>query len=90
MSPEGAVYAIEEYIEGLRRQAQVAEAFFFGRIGEGMEGFFRLPESVRLRVDHLVWQSSDGKSMDLAQEEASPLIADAILLALEERMGMQS
>ena len=51
MSPEGIAHAIEEYLSALRRQAKVAEAFFYGRIGEGIEGRLRLPEDVRLRID---------------------------------------
>lgn len=90
MSPEGAIFAIEEYVQSLKRQAAVAEAFFYGRIGEGMEGFFLLPESVRLQVDQLVWEASQGGSLELSDEKTGPLIAEALLFALEERMGMQS
>lgn len=88
MSPEGAAYAIEEYLAALRKQADIAEAFYYGRIGEGIEGLLSLPEDVRLKIDQLIWDAAGGQAIDPTDEASGELIADAILFSLEERMGM--
>ncbi len=90
MSPEGVAHAIEEYLCALRRQAKVAEAFFYGRVGEGIEGLLHLPEDVRLRIDQLIWDASGGKTVDPTDEACGNFIAEAILFSLEERMGLQA
>lgn len=90
MSPEGIAHAIEEYMEALRRQAAVAEAFFYGRVGEGIEGLLKLPEDVRLKIDQLIWEAAGGMPIDPTDEASGELIADAILFSLEERMGMHA
>ena len=87
MSPEGLSHAIDLYLESLKRQAKSAEAFQFGRIGEGMEGLLDLPEEVRMRVDQLIWEKSGGEMLDPTDEASAPLITEAVLHSLEERMG---
>jgi chorismate mutase len=88
MSPEGVVHAIEQYLEALRTQAGVAEAFFDGRIAEGIEGLLKLPEDIRLKIDQLIWEAAGGEAIDPTDEASSELIAAAILHSLEERMGV--
>ena len=88
MSPEGIVYAIEKYLEALYAQVGVAEAFFNGRIVEGMEGLLALPDDVRLKIDQLIWEASGGEPIDPTERGSSELIAGAILHSLEERMGI--
>ena len=75
-------------MEALRAQAGVAEAFFNGRIGEGMEGLLALPEEVRLKIDQLIWEAAGGEAIDPTDESSSELITAAILHSLEERMGV--
>ncbi len=90
MSPEGASHAIEEYMKALRKQASIAESFYYGRIGEGIEGLLELPEDVRLKIDQLIWDAAGGEAIDPTDPEAGELIADAILFSLEERMGLHA
>ena len=90
MSPEGIAHAIEEYVQALDRQASVAEAFFDGRIGEGIEGLLNLPEDVRIKIDQLIWEAAGGEAIDPTDEASGELIGDAILFSLEERMGMHA
>ncbi len=90
MSPEGIAYAIEEYVEALREQAATAEAFFYGKVGEGIEGLLKMPEDVRLKIDQLIWEAAGGEAIDPTDEASGELIADAILSSLEERMGMHA
>ena len=90
MSPEGAAHGIEEYAKELCKQAEIAEAFYFGRIGEGVEGLLNLPEEVRLKIDQLIWEAAGGEAIDPTDEASAELIADAILFSLEERMGMHA
>lgn len=90
MSPEGAAHAIEEYLKALRKQAEIAEAFYYGRVGEGIEGLLDLPEDVRLKIDQLIWDAAGGEALDPTDPESGELIADAILFSLEERMGMHA
>jgi hypothetical protein len=89
MSPEGTVYFIEKYLEDLRQQAHIAEAFFNGRIPDGIEGLMKLPQEIRLKIDQLIWESAGGKVIDPTDEASSELITAAILYSLEERMGLQ-
>jgi hypothetical protein len=79
---------MEEYVGSLQAQARVAESFFFGRIGEGIDGLLQLPEEVRLKVDQLIWSASGGMAIDPTEEASGPLIAAAIMHSVEERMGM--
>lgn len=88
MSPEGISYSIEQYLEALRIQAGVAEAFFNGRIAEGIEGLLTLPEDIRLKIDQLIWEETGGEMIDPTDEDSSALIAAALLHSLEERMGI--
>jgi hypothetical protein len=88
MSPEGMVHSIENYLENLRAQAKIAEAFFHGRIEEGMEGLLSLPSDVRKKIDQLIWEATGGESIDPTDEASSEIVAAAILYSLEERMGV--
>lgn len=88
MSPEVLSHAIKEYIEALRHQVDIAEAFFFGKLAEGMEGLLSLPEDIRLRIDQLIWDASGGHPLDPTEEESQSLIAAAIMHSVEERMGI--
>lgn len=90
MSPEILAHAMEEYVKALQFQAQTAEAFFFGRIQEGMEGLLKLPEDIRTKVDQLIWEGAGGEAIDPTDEKSGQLIAAAILHSVEERMGMHS
>jgi hypothetical protein len=87
-SPEGAAHAIEEYLKALRVQAKAAEDFYYGAIGEGMEILIGLPDSIRLKVDQLIWEAAGGEAIDPTDEANAELIAGAILHSLEERMGV--
>lgn len=88
MSPEVLSQAMKDYLKALRTQADIAEAFFFGRVGEGMEGLLKLPEDVRLKVDQLIWEAAGGAPINPAEE--GQLISAAILYSVEERMGMHA
>ncbi len=88
MSPEILSHAMKEYVQALRHQVAVAEAFFFGRLTEGMNGLLELPEEVRLRIDQLIWEASGGVALDATEKESQSLIAAAIMHSVEERMGM--
>jgi hypothetical protein len=90
MSPEGAAYGLEEYAKALSKLAEIAESFYYGRIGEGVEGLLHLPEELRLKIDQLIWDAAGGEAIDPTDEESAELIADAILFALEERMGLHA
>lgn len=88
MSPEGIAHSVEKYLEALRTQAGVAEAFFNGRTAEGIEGLLALPEDIRLKIDQLIWEAAGGEAIDPTDESSSQLITAAILHSLEERMGV--
>ena len=88
MSPEGMAHAMGKYVESLKHQAEIAEAFFFGRVAEGIEGLLTLPEPQRLRVDQLIWEKAGGEAIDPPDEASREFIADAILFSIEEQMGM--
>lgn len=88
MSPEGLSHAMQEYIKALKTQVAVAQAFFFGRLAEGMEGLLSLPEDVRLHIDQLIWSVSGGIALDPTEKASQELIAGAIMHSVEERMGM--
>ncbi len=88
MSPEGLSYAMKEYVRALEHQVDVAEAFFFGRLVEGMEGLLHLPEDVRLRIDQLICLGAGGAAIDPTEKESQSLIAAAIMRSVEERMGI--
>jgi len=90
MSPEGAAHGMEEYAKALTKQADIAEAFYFGRIGEGIEGLLSLPEEIRLKIDQLIWDAAGGQAIDPTDIASAELIADAILFSLEERMGLHA
>jgi hypothetical protein len=89
MSPEILSHAMKSYVEALKHQVAVAEAFFFGRLVSGMEGLLALPEDVRGRIDQLIWDVSGGSAIDPTEKESQGLIAAAIMHSVEERMGMQ-
>ena len=88
MSPEGLNFAMKSYVEALKHQVRVAEAFFFGRLVEGVDGLMKLPEDVRLKIDQLIWEASGGAAIDPTEKESQSLIAAAIMHSVEERMGM--
>lgn len=88
MSPEGAAYALKEYTKSLQSQADTAKAFFFGRVGEGMEGLLKLPEHVRKQIDQIIWEVAGEQALDPTDKESGQLIAACILQSMEERMGM--
>jgi len=88
MSPEVLAHGIEEYLKALQDQANTAEAIYFGRLEEGMEGLLALPEDVRLKIDQLVWEASGGESLDPTEEKSERIIAAAIIHSLESRMGL--
>ena len=88
MSPEILSHALDEYVGALKHQVEVAKAFYFGRIAEGMEGLLCLPEDVRLKIDQLIWEGAGGEAIDPTDEASCELITDAILFSVEERMGM--
>jgi hypothetical protein len=75
--------SVDRYLRALKAQAEVAKAFYFGHVAEGLAGYEALPEDVRLQIDQLIWEASFGKS------EVSPrLVAEAIMYSIEMRMGM--
>ncbi len=88
MSPEILSHAMKKYVHALQHQVAVAEAFYFGRLSEGMEGLLQLPQDVQLRIDQLVWDVSGGAPLDATEKETQSLIAAAIMHSVEERMGM--
>ena len=88
MSPEILSHAMKKYVEALRHQVAIAEAFFFGRIAEGMEGLLSLPAEVRIKIDQLIWDAAGGLTIDPTERESQSLIAAAIMHSVEERMGM--
>lgn len=88
MSPEVMSHAMKQYVDALKHQVNVAEAFFFGRLAEGIEGLLSLPEDVRLKIDQLIWSANGGEALDPTEKESHSLIAAAIMHSVEERMGM--
>lgn len=88
MSPEVLAQGIDAYLEALQHQARTAEAFFFGRIVEGMEGLIQLPPDIRLAVDQLIWDAAGGQAIDPTEEGSQAVIASALMHSLEQRMGM--
>lgn len=88
MSPEGAAYAIDLYLDALKEQAEVAERFFYKKMPEARAGFEKLPSDIRLRVEQLLWEATHGEGVDFTKESQGPLIATAILHSVQERMGM--
>ena len=88
MSPEILAHAMDDYVESLQLQARAAEAFFFGRVGDGVEGLRKLPSDIRDQIDHLIFEASGGEAIDPTETASNQLIAHAILHSLEERMGM--
>jgi hypothetical protein len=88
MNSEEEIAGVKKYLEALQRQSEIAQAFFYGRIEEGVEGLLQLPEDIRLKIDQLIWDASGGEAIDPTDEASGELIADAILFSLEERMGM--
>lgn len=89
MSPEVLSHAMNKYVDALRHQVSVAEAFFFGRLVQGMEGLLSLPEDVRTKIDQFVWDTAGGGPIDPTEKDSQNLIAAAIIHSLEGRMGMQ-
>lgn len=88
MSPEVMSHAMKKYVEALRHQVAVAEAFFFGRLTQGMEGLLTLPEDIRIRIDQLILDAAGGAAIDPTEKESQSLIAAAIMHSVEERMGL--
>ncbi len=88
MSPEILSHAMKQYVDALRHQVAIAQAFFFGRLTEGMEGLLSLPEDVRIKIDQLIWDAAGGAPIDPTEKEAQSLIAACIMHSVEDRMGM--
>lgn len=88
MSPEILSHAMKDYLAALEHQVEVAKAFFFGRLQEGMEGLMQLPPDIRLKIDQLIWEAAGGSAIDPTERESQSLIAAAIMHSVEERMGM--
>jgi hypothetical protein len=88
MSPEILAHATEEYVSSLQIQVNVAKAFFFGRVEEGIEGLLQLPESIRVKIDQLIWDAAGGEPIDPTEKDGAQLIAGAIIHSVEERMGI--
>lgn len=88
MSPEGLSHAMKQYVRALEHQVAVAEAFFFGRLAEGMDGLLQLPADIRLKIDQLIWDAAGGAALDPTEKESQSLIAAAIMHSVEERMGL--
>lgn len=88
MSPEGISYAMDQYLEALRHQVNIAKAFYLGKVAEGMQGLFELPEDVRTKIDQLIWEAAGGEAIDPTEEASREVISEAILYSVEERMGM--
>lgn len=88
MSPEGLSHAMKQYVHALQHQVAVAEAFFFGRLAEGMDGLLQLPADIRLKIDQLIWDAAGGAALDPTEKESQSLIAAAIMHSVEERMGL--
>lgn len=89
MSPEILSHAMKQYVRALKHQVAVAEAFFFGKLTEGLDGLLQLPEDVRLKIDQLIWEAAGGAALDPTEKESQSLIAAAIMHSVEERMGME-
>ncbi len=88
MSPEVLAHAIDEYLRALKLQTETAQAFYLGKIGEGVEGLLQLPEDIRLKIDQLIWEGAGGEPIDPTEESSQELVTAAILHNVEERMGM--
>ncbi len=88
ISPEGLAHAMESYVVALKHQADIAKAFYFGRLEEGLEGLIGLPEDIRLQIDQLIWDAAGGEAIDPTLEESQKLIAASILHSVEIRMGI--
>jgi hypothetical protein len=88
ISPEGLEHAVEQYLESLQAQANVAKSFYFGRIEEGFQGMYDLPDDVRMQIDGLIWEAAGGQAIDPTAPESQSLIAAAIFQSVEMRMGM--
>jgi hypothetical protein len=90
MSPEGAQYAIEKYLQSLQWQKEAAEFFFANRWEEGMDKLEQLPCRVREEIDQKLWEVSLGQGIDVLDPKAGRMIAEAVIRSIEERMGMGS
>jgi hypothetical protein len=88
LSPEGLSHAMESYVSALRHQADVARAFYFGHLQEGVEGLTNLPEDIRTQIDQLIWEAAGGEAIDPTLTESQNLIASAIMHSVEMRMGI--
>ncbi|MEN9654677.1 MAG: hypothetical protein RL235_789 [Chlamydiota bacterium] len=88
VGPEGLAHALESYVKTLQHQLAVAASFYYGRVGEGMDGLQAMPEHVRLRIDQILWESTGGELLDLEAKEGRALMWGAILQSIEERMGI--
>ena len=88
MSPELLAHAMKEYVQKLQHQIDTAQAFFFGRLAEGMEGLLQLqlPKCNSKLINGFgIWQ--EGRR-SMRQKASESLISAAILRSVEERMGM--
>lgn len=88
ISPEGLAHAIEQYLYSLRDQANVGKSFYFGKLKQGFEGLFELPEPIQLQIDQLIWEAAGGEAIDPTLPESQELIAAAIMHSVEMRMDI--
>ena len=87
VSPEGLAHGIECYLEALRAQAAVAFEFFVGKLDQGLGGILTLPEAVQTHIDQLIWDATNGEGLDPLLPQSQAEIANAVLTAMEQRMG---
>jgi hypothetical protein len=82
LDPDHLAHAVDMYVGCLRKQIKAAEAFYFGRMKEGMKKLEELSKEVRSRIDDLMVQAvnSCGKTREA--------VVAAILHSVEEQMGM--
>lgn len=82
LDPDHLAHAVDTYVSHLRKQIKAAEAFYFGRMKEGMKKLDQLSEEVRTRIDALMVQAVNSCG------ETREAVVAAILHSVEEQMGM--
>lgn len=82
-NPEKLSEAVNLYVKALRKQMEVAQVFYFGRVKEGMEKLSKLSDEIRQRVDELIWQNASGE-----KQVSRETVMAALLHSVEEQMGM--
>jgi hypothetical protein len=84
IDPEHIAYAVDAYIRDLRKQIKAAEAFYFGRMKEGLAKLNKLSKEVQERVDSLMVEAVGHCG------QTTEAIVSAILHSVEEQMGVHS